>query len=800
MKSDFNNFDDRFNEALADYMQRLDRGEPVDRKAFLAEYADVADELCAYFDDADLVERMAGPRAADTLDSPGTRTAGVPPLGKIRYFGDYELLEEIARGGMGVVYKARQVSLNRIVAVKLILAGQLASEADVKRFHAEAEAAANLDHPGIVPIFEIGHYDGQHYISMGLVEGGRLDHLIRRLDLTPRQAAEYVQKVAIAVEFAHQRGVIHRDLKLANVLIDRFGEPKITDFGLAKQSDSSGGLTATGQVLGTPGYMAPEQAFGGYEVGPAADVFALGAVLYALLTGRCPFVADTPLNTLLETREKEPVSPRAIHPGIPRDLESITLMALSKRPMDRFASAKALAEDLGRFLNAEPIQARRISPVVRWSRANLGLRWQLGAPQAMTLLGLAAILIGMFHHQFSDNESSASTVLNGGIGLILSWAMLAISLFSAAHRYSLILIIAVITLPLFSALQRAVTERDQYLNLYDRSQLLWLFSGMAISVVGAGMGTIRQRDEGLVGPKHLWGGCVLLLLSCVVQAAFAAPVIGANSQWYAVMEIKHPLAGISLYTLLLAATFLAGFSGLRLPWAIVFVAIAAMVASEFSFDYRMHHPHRAHPLATITSGSLLALGSVGLVFWVSRSTWLRQVTLAGESKQERFIALCSYLSPLLLTLYEFDQLRYGGTNTVAEVMLRLTAVASILLAGIALLYRIKGRRPWDDISAASLALLLLFIINADLWLTEHRKWNRELAGLVLVLTVIIGFLRSQRIGARLVGGALSLCAATVVLLNPIYEYHDGWISDVRVLWCCGRRTPRELRVLRCCGC
>jgi hypothetical protein len=470
-----------------------------------------------------------------------------------------------------------------------------------------------------------------------------------------------------------------------------------------------------------------------------------------------------------------------VNPEIPRDLESITLMALAKRPMDRFPSAKAMAEDLGRFLNGEPIHARRVSPVLRWSRANLELGWQLGAPQAMTLLGLAAIVIGMFYHQFTNKESLTSTVLHGGIGLLLGWTTLAISLFSGAHRFALILVIAVITLPLFPALYRDVAEKGQYLDVADRSQLLWLLLGMAISVLGAGMGILRQRDDGLVGRKQLWGGTILLLLACVVQAAFAAPVIGANSQWYAVMEITHPLAGISLHVFLLVATFLAGFSALRFAWVTVFVAIIAMVVSEFSFDYRMHHPHRADPLATITSGSLLVFGSVAIAFWLSRSLWWRELTLLGPSQQERLVALCTYLSPLLLTLYELDRLRFGGSNTLAEVVLRLAGVAGVLLAGTALFYRIKGRKPWEHISATSLGLLLVFIINADLLLTEHLKWNRELAGLVLMLIVIVGLLRSQRTGARLVGGALSLCAATVVLLNPIYEYHDGWISDVRVL-------------------
>ena len=264
---------------------------------------------------------------------------------RVRYFGDYELLREIARGGMGVVYRARQVSLNRPVALKMILAGQLAGDDEVKRFHLEAEAAANLDHPGIVPIYEIGEHEGQHFFSMGFVEGTSLAAKVADGPLPPREAATLTMQVAEAVQFAHEKGVIHRDLKPANVLLDAQGQPKVTDFGLAKKLQADSGLTHTGQVMGTPSYMPPEQAEG-KNVGPAADVYALGAILYCLLTGRPPFQAATPMDTLMQVVGQDPVPVRQLNATVPRDLETICLKCLEKEPRRRYASARALAEDL----------------------------------------------------------------------------------------------------------------------------------------------------------------------------------------------------------------------------------------------------------------------------------------------------------------------------------------------------------------------------------------------------------------------------------------------------------------------
>jgi serine/threonine protein kinase len=315
---------------------------------------------------------------AENLAVLGTALSGANPSGSesqvVRYFGDYEILGEIARGFMGVVYRARQVNLNRPVALKMILAGQLASAEDVKRFYTEAEAAAALEHQGIVPIFEVGQHKGQHFFSMGFVDGGTLADKIKAGSLPSREAALYTKKVAEAIAYAHSKGVIHRDLKPANILLDRNNEPKVTDFGLARIADTKSDLTRTGAVMGTPSYMSPEQAAGKNEVGPSADIYSLGALLYALLTGRPPFQSSNVFDTIMQVIERDPVSPRQLDPKIDRDLETICLKCLSKSLAQRYPSADALSEDLSRFLNDQPILARPsgwIDGLSQWARNHI---------------------------------------------------------------------------------------------------------------------------------------------------------------------------------------------------------------------------------------------------------------------------------------------------------------------------------------------------------------------------------------------------------------------------------------------
>jgi len=383
----------RVDAIIADYLRAVDAGQAPDRGELLARHPNLADELRSFFAGHDQAQRLATPPApadAPTL-APGEAPSSPPLLGTVRYFGDYELLEEIARGGMGVVYRARQVSLNRIVALKMILSGQLAGEDDVKRFRLEAQTAAALQHPNIVAIHEVGAHDGQHYFSMDFVEGRSLADLVRDNPLPPEQAARWVRTVAEAIQYAHQRGVLHRDLKPSNVLIDSFGQPRVTDFGLAKRMASPGcqpgenALTATGAVVGTPSYMPPEQASADRgAMGPASDVYSLGAVLYELVTGRPPFRAATPLDTLLQVLEAEPAPPRLLNPAVGRDLETIILKCLQKEPVRRYASAQDLADDLGALLEGRPIKARRPGLAER------ALRWTQTQRRGAVLIVLTA--------------------------------------------------------------------------------------------------------------------------------------------------------------------------------------------------------------------------------------------------------------------------------------------------------------------------------------------------------------------------------------------------------------------------
>jgi outer membrane protein assembly factor BamB len=357
--------DERLNAILADYLEAVEAGRPPDRQELLRRHPEFAAELAAYFADRDRFRQAAGQLGVPSPEAPtlaGERPAPPAPLGTVRYFGDYELLEEIARGGMGVVYKARQVSLNRVVAVKMILAGQLAGESDVRRFRAEAQTAAGLQHPHIVAIHEVGEHQGQHYFSMDFVEGQSLADRIAGGPLPPMQAARYVETVARAIQYAHEHGVLHRDLKPANILLDREDRPRVTDFGLARQITTDKGVTASGAVLGTPSYLPPEQASGQRDrIGPASDVYSLGAVLYELVTGRPPFRAATPLDTLLQVLEAEPAPPRLLNPAVGRDLETIILKCLAKEPAKRYARAIELADDLKAFQEGRPIKARRPS-------------------------------------------------------------------------------------------------------------------------------------------------------------------------------------------------------------------------------------------------------------------------------------------------------------------------------------------------------------------------------------------------------------------------------------------------------
>ena len=317
--------------------------------------------------------RSDTPSAADENGAPNNKksASAAELLGEL---GDYELLEEVGRGGQGVVFRARQKSLNRTVALKVISLGQWASKAHLKRFRLEAEAAARLEHPGIVPIHEVGERDGSCYFSMKFVEGGQLDEVARREPMSIRHAVELIAKVARTVHYAHEHGILHRDIKPGNILLDAKGEPHLTDFGLARLVESESSVTHTLDVLGTPSYMAPEQAVGNNAaISSVTDVYGLGAVLYQLLTGQPPFAGGATYETIKLLLDTEPRPPRLVNPKIDRDLSTICLKCLEKDPRRRYSSALALAEDLEHWLKHEPIFARHTGIVARgrkWVRRN----------------------------------------------------------------------------------------------------------------------------------------------------------------------------------------------------------------------------------------------------------------------------------------------------------------------------------------------------------------------------------------------------------------------------------------------
>jgi len=372
--------DERLAVLLDALTEQLRRGEKPQIDEFLQQYPDLADELRPLWA-ALLVtncvaagaQQFEGSRSArsasrwkvtdETRDhTPGDERGAMAAGNGVavgRRFADYELLEELGRGGMGVVYKARQLSLNRVVALKMMLRGDMASAADLARFRTEAEAAARLDHPTIVPVYEVGEFEGQPYFTMKYVAGTNLARMLAEGPMAARQSAAILAPVARAIQYAHARGVLHRDLKPSNILIDVEGRPHVSDFGLAKRVEGGMNLTLSGAILGTPAHMAPEQAAGTRgKLGPTSDVYSLGTILYQMLTGRPPFQAASPVDTMLLVLEQDPLPPRLMNPRADRELEMIALKCLQKPQDLRYDSAQLLAEDLEAYLADEPTAAR----------------------------------------------------------------------------------------------------------------------------------------------------------------------------------------------------------------------------------------------------------------------------------------------------------------------------------------------------------------------------------------------------------------------------------------------------------
>ncbi|WP_406697538.1 serine/threonine-protein kinase [Singulisphaera sp. Ch08] len=406
----------RLDIAMAEYLAAADAGEPISTKAWLERHPGLASELMDCLEDHRRIGRIVAPSAQEHARASGqvrgrdelwpfrvaeaSQPHGAAPNGTcIQYFGDYELIEVLGRGGMGVVYRARQRSLGRQVALKMIRAGRLAAPDDLIRFRNEAQAVARLGHPHLLTILEVGEHDGRHYFSMPLINGGSLSDSLPRFRANPRLVAQLMAEVAGAVHHAHQRGILHRDLKPANILIDDACRPYVADFGLAKQLDKDGGPTLSGVIVGTPAYMAPEQASGRRgAVTTASDVYGLGAVLYALLAGRCPFPGDSPAEVLRRVCEEEPERPSRLNASADRSLEMICLKCLEKEPRRRYASAESLADDLVRWLENRPISARPAGP---WARCWL---WCRRKP------ALAGMVVAL-----------ALTLVAGATGILMNW-------------------------------------------------------------------------------------------------------------------------------------------------------------------------------------------------------------------------------------------------------------------------------------------------------------------------------------------------------------------------------------------
>jgi serine/threonine-protein kinase len=439
--SGIDEFDDEAIAALDGYCDRLrkdlgpDKASLIDRYPAIAGMLDCLDALqrlsltASFHGDGGCPEEQG----AKTLPSPASPTSIGASPGAGTPFGNYELLELLGRGGMGVVYKARQKGLERLVALKMLLSWRFASAEELRRFQGEACAAARLRHPHVLQVHEAGCIDGQHYFAMQYVDGPSLARILSERRLTFEEAAVYLLKVARAVSYLHDHGIVHRDLKPANILLERNSEPAVdgavggvassffpyvTDFGLVKMLERGSDLTSTGAIMGTANYMAPEQAAGhNSQVGPLSDVYSLGAILYESLTGRPPFREATPLETLVQVIEGEVASPREINPAVPRDLELICLKALSKRPELRYGSASDLADDLERYLRKEPIRARpkgiRVA-LARWIRQESALAARLLA------LGAAGMIAEVYYQIRRQVELPAHL---GIMGILALWAL-----------------------------------------------------------------------------------------------------------------------------------------------------------------------------------------------------------------------------------------------------------------------------------------------------------------------------------------------------------------------------------------
>ena len=462
--------------------------------------------------------------------------------------GDYEVLEEIARGGMGVVYKARQRGANRLVALKMILSGKMASADERERFLREAELAANLDHQHIVPIYEVAEFQGCPFFSMKLVEGESLSHQIKAKRRSgsrhdPQTSAHLMAIIARAVQYAHERGFLHCDLKPSNILLDREGRPYVTDFGLAKRASEDSAVSLSGAIMGTPSYMAPEQASGSRKgLRPTTDVYGLGAIFYELMTTRPPFRAESVPETVVAVLERDPIPPRELCPQVPKELETICLKCLEKSPQDRYASAAALADELDRFLQGEVIDATTLIPRLR--------RWNRREPELVARLGglLLVALIAQFNYYFLSAQPDF-------------W-----------HHYTIqgVLALWAVSAVIFQAMLRSGWQSD-------RVRVLWSAADIALLTVELKLfeqllrtsaldAEVRVETTLLVGYPLLiaasglwWRVNIVWITTALAMAAYTWLYIDAAVQWRAGRIAWNPSPDLQHPNIFLAALFLTGY-------------------------------------------------------------------------------------------------------------------------------------------------------------------------------------------------------------------------------------------------
>ncbi len=534
---------DRLDQILARYLTELESGKQPDREQLIVAHPQLAGPLRAFFHNHDemrgVAEGIQGPSEAHDPEAaipPGVElpTSPLAPKSSTGFesgigcegrFGDYELIEEIERGGMGVVFRARQISLDRIVALKVIKSGHLAGPQEIRRFHVEAEAAANLHHPGIVPVYEVGQVEGLHYYTMQFVSGQSLATRLEKGPLPPDEAAQLILQVARAVAYAHAHGVIHRDLKPANILLEVNGQPKITDFGLAKRLRAEGGLTATGQILGTPAYMAPEQAAGrDRRVGEVTDVYALGALLYATLTGQAPHSATNEVDLLLKVLDSDPLPPSHVQAGVPASLDQVCLCCLEKDPQKRYPSAAAVAKDLERFLREEPLEVPSCglcSQLARWGRREPALVTHLTAVLAfLVMLSIVYFWVGSEPHYYLRHFSALMSWL--GLSFLLQrllnqprWAYFARFLWATTDVLLLTLILYM-ALPPRGPLLIGYPVLIVASSMLARTRLVW-FTTVLATVGYLVLVTLRAEEE--FTKPHF---CVFYVMGLIVVGCLAA--------------------------------------------------------------------------------------------------------------------------------------------------------------------------------------------------------------------------------------------------------------------------------------